>query len=219
MDFNEIKNKVSRKLRNFHIGTLGAIVCTAQLLLELYSFAIALFIFNSPSFPDIFFLVINCIFDLYLVRYFITSKENNSLNPARTAIVLLLISFYVLPSIESAILGIFTTGLGATLLGILLSGVVLGIAYFIFLILEYRHKGKRNHLAMIILGSIMTLIGIAQGALSLTMGVISFISSTNILYDSLMLVYYCLGLIVTVGMPVIFLLYPIYAIRQERRGF
>ena len=43
MNFNDFKFKLQRFFRRIHIGGIGAVVCTADLLLELYSFAITLF--------------------------------------------------------------------------------------------------------------------------------------------------------------------------------
>ena len=220
MNFEDIKNKLKRKFRSFHIGTLGAIVCSAQLLLELYYFALNLFFLNSiSSVSDIIFLVINCVFDLYLVKYFISSKENNSLTPARTGIILLVIANYVIPSIQSIISSVFTNSLGITLLSTMLSGMVLGIVYFIMLILEYRHIGKHNHLIMIIVSALMVVVGLLQAGTMIAMGAIGFIATEDVLYTTLCFIYYLLSGFVTVGTAVVFLLYPIFAIREARRGF
>ena len=180
MNFEDFKNKVRRKLRSFHIGTLGAIVCSVQLLLELYYFALNLFLGSGISdISNIIFLVINCLFDLYLVRYFITAKENNSLAPARTGIVLLVIANYVIPAIRSILTSVFTNSVGITL--------------FSFSLL--------------------------QAGTLIAMGALSFINAADMLYTSLSFIYLLLSGFVTIGTSVIFLLYPIFAIREQRRGY
>ena len=220
MNFEDLKNKLKRKFRSFHIGTLGAAVCTAQLLLELYSFALSLFFLNGASdISSIIFLVINCVFDLYLVRYFITAKENNSLAPARVGIIFLIISNYVIPAIRMVIESVFTNSLGISLFSIVLSGMVLGVIYFILLILEFNHKGKHNHLIMAIVSGLMVLFAIGQGALLIVLGSFGMINSANLLLDSLYLIYYILSAFVVVGTSLIFFLYPIFAIREQKRGF
>lgn len=220
MDFQTLKNKFLRKLHSFHIGTLGAIVCSAQLLLELYSFAIQLFMLDGiNNISSIIFLAINCIFDLYLVKYFITSKENNSLQPARIAIIFLIISNYVLPAIQIGIESLFSNALGQALFGIILSGLVFGIAYFVLLILENKRKGKHNLLFMTIIGAIMVLLALGQGGLAIANGILLLMEPTDILYDALMFIYYLLNGFVIIGMSVIFLLYPVFEIRERRRGY
>lgn len=220
MNFEDFKNKVRRKLRTFHIGTLGAIVCSVQLLLELYNFALNLFLGSGISdISNIIFLVINCLFDLYLVRYFITAKENNSLAPARTGIVLLVIANYVIPAIRSILTSVFTNSVGITLFSAIISGLVLGIIYFILLILEFNHKGKHNHLIMAIIAGLMVVFSLLQAGTLIAMGALSFINAADMLYTSLSFIYLLLSGFVTIGTSVIFLLYPIFAIREQRRGY
>lgn len=220
MKFEDIKNKIKRKFRSFHIGTFGAIVCSAQLILELYNFALNLFINNNVhDVSSIIFLVINCVFDLYLVRYFILSKENNTLTPARTGIILLVVANYVLPAIEAVISSMFTNSLGITLFSTIISGMVLGIIYFVLLILEYRHVGKHNHLIMAVVSGLMVVLSLLQGGTLIAMGAMNFISATNMLYVSLSFIYLVLSAFVTIGISVIFLLYPLFAIRESRRGY
>ena len=220
MNFEDIKNKIKRKLRSFHIGTFGAIVCSVQLILELYNFGLNLFINNNVhDILSIIFLVINCVFDLYLVRYFILSKENNTLTLARTGIILLVVANYVLPAIEAVISSMFTNSLGITLFSTIISGMVLGIIYFVLLILEYRHVGKHNHLIMAVVSGLMVVLSLLQGGTLIAMGAMNFISATNMLYVSLSFIYLVLSAFVTIGISVIFLLYPLFAIRESRRGY
>lgn len=220
MNFNDFKNKMRRKFRNFSIGGIGAAVCSAKLLIELYGFAIQLFLIGiDGDFSSIIFLVINCVFDLYLVRYFITSKENNSLAPARLAIIFLIIANYVLPALQMIVGSIFTSSTGAALLSVVISGTVLGIVYFIMLILEYRKRRKHSYLIMAIVGGLMLLISIAQGALLIVSGVEVLTASSDLLYGVLYLIYYLLNAFVTIGMSLIFFLYPLLALREQKRGY
>lgn len=220
MNFNDFKFKLQRFFRRIHIGGIGAVVCTADLLLELYSFAITLFTnqLNSNNITNIIFLVINCVFDLYLVRYFLQSKENNNLSFAKLAIILLVIANYIMPAISNAIQGILNSSIGMVLFSIILSGGILGIVYFILLVLENKHIGKRNYLIMAILGGIMFLFGIVQGVLNIIMAVETLMVSSD-LSAILLFIYAFLSSFVTIGMGLIFFLFPLFTIREQKRGY
>ena len=72
---------------------------------------------------------------------------------------------------------------------------------------------------MAIIAGLMVVFSLLQAGTLIAMGALSFINAADMLYTSLSFIYLLLSGFVTIGTSVIFLLYPIFAIREQRRGY
>lgn len=226
MDSFKIKNGISRFFKNIKIGTIGAIGTTALLISTLLSFASQLILAKNGGieidYTDFIFLIINAVFYLYLSKYFITSRDSNKLGPAKMAILVLLFSDYIFPTIQSLFYSMFLESEGAAIFGTLLSGAIFGICYFIFVILQDKRIGKHNYLILTIFGALLLISAIIKCVLYFYTGVQYF---TGISEGGEMAMLIIMGItlileaIGSLCFGFVYLLFPIFSLREEKRGY
>lgn len=219
---NDFKAKLLRKLRSFHIGSIGAIatgfaVITTLLNLGYYA---TLGQDMGNNIYQLFATAINCIFYLMLTKNFIRAKQENRLNLINYNLLIITIFEYILPTINMFFISFGVNGvygLGAGLISTLMSSAVFGIAYFVFLGRLNRNVGKNNLTVLKILGGIILLSNLISGGMYIAIAFDGLVLASA--SDYLGLISYILEGVGMILFGLVYFLYPFYVRREEKFGY
>lgn len=189
--------------KNFPI--LGAISCIVYVLFKIISLFFAIFI-NKESVDtlDIIELAIDIMFYMLVAYYFYKYRSRGSSN---YAMLMLLITTYLIPFIISVIESAVTLSLYFVSVGILLG---LGIAYSIILILNSKKEKKGYRITMLVLGILMVIGGIYGFGVILSGLVDLFIYYEPTTSSIIAYVLSVVDAFISLMFYVLFMLYPIY---------
>lgn len=210
-----------RKLKNINLGSIGLLICLIGLFVTLADFANELF-FNSQqgfNFTNFIYLIINVFFYIIVGRSFLIARNSGEFMYARYGIVILIISQYVMPTVRTLLQVLIFQGVLAIVdyvsIGLFLGSAAFGIAYFIFMILEFRQSGKNFYIPMFIFGIILLIINIFLGAVNVYAG-IKVLMTPEIgpyqIINAILSFFEGLG---SIAMGVLFFLYPLYGILRR----
>ncbi len=220
-------NKIVRFFKNLNAGSFGIIASITMVIAELLSLlSLVLSKSYENGFYELFITAINVLFYLSIGRYFFKSKNYDDLRSIAIALGILAIFDYVVPSIEMLINGAIVGGLGFATLGILLSGAVIGILYFVFLILDMKRKMRNPYIFLIIFGALLLALNIAYAAFTIIGGleIINLLNGAELeTSEFAAYIISCISMfliaLANVLYGVVYLLYPILKSRKEKRGY
>ena len=232
MNTVKLRTLFNKFLSTNTLGTLGAIICTIGLISTLLNFGSTMYLASinpdvTIGFTDWLYLIINGFFYLSVAKTFITAKNTGNFSAARYGVIILVIANFVLPLISTFASSILA-GAGAAALFYVSLGLlsVLGCVYFVFLILEYRKKGKYNNKVMLGLGIaifVLSFLGLAANiytfSIMLDIALINSTGTNETIAYVLGFLPYILDGINGVLTGLILLLYPIITRRRERLGY
>ena len=217
---NELKNKIMRKLRSFHVGTLGAIatglaVINCLVALGFYATSSANM---SDSIYQLILTAINCLFYLMLTKNFLVAKESNRLGLVNQNLLIICIFEYIFPAIDQLVFGLAgngLSGLNAALVTTLFSSSLAGILYFVFLGKLNRSESKSTLTILKVLGVIIFVANVANASLY-------FADCANITFNISGILYLCYSILkglTSILFGTVFLLYPFFTRREEKYGY
>lgn len=219
---NDFKAKLLRKLRSFHIGSIGAIATGFAVITTLLNlgYIATLGLSTGDNIYQLVITGINCLFYLMLTKNFITAKQENKLNLINYNLLIITIFEYIFPTINlflSLIAANGIYGLGAGLVSTLLTSAAAGIAYFIFLGKLNRNSGKHNLTILKVLGGLILLSNLVSGGMYIGMAFqnLNLVSVT----DYLLVISYVLEGIGLILFGLVYFLYPFYVRREEKFGY
>lgn len=219
---NDFKAKFLRRIRKFHIGSVGALATGIAVITTLLNLGYYATLGQEVG-DNIYQLVltaINCLFYLMLTKNFIQAKQSNRLNLINYNLLIITIFEYIFPTIQLFLFsfgvnGIY--GLGIGLASTLLSSSAIGIAYFIFLGRLNKGIGKNNPLILKILGGLILLSNIFSAGMYFAIAFDGLILST--VSDYLALIINMLEGIGVILFGLVYFLYPFYVTREQKFGY
>lgn len=148
------------RLREETISQIGVILASISIILTLASMLFTLLTAEIEG-NFVYYLVknlLNIIFYFFILVYFNRGKTNGYFN--YVAICMLLISNYIIPTIFNIIQGLWSLSFNSVNSLLLPISTVLGIVYFIILILNAKERKSGYLITLVVLGTIMFIFAI-----------------------------------------------------------
>ncbi len=206
-----------RWINKYNFSRFASIAVAVLLVLELVSLVMSAIVYRSydtSNFGSLLSAIISLVFLLLVCNYFYKSRDN--LYYGFYAILLLLLSEYIIPLILNLFLGILSGAIAIILPSLV---TVVAIVYFVFIALENRKREKKYSTGLMITGFIFAGVAIAYAIMSLISygtllsSLIDSGTSWSSMFDTiLMIVEYIVEIL---AFPLIFASYPL-VLRKER---
>lgn len=184
---------------------LGAISCIVYVLFKIICLFLSMFIMDiKASSFDIIDLGIDIVFYLVVASYF---YKNRSRGNSTYAMLMLMIATYLLPFIMSIIDSLANLSFDFVIVGLFF---FFGIIYSIILILNSKNEKKGYKITLLVLGILMTLIGIYNFIFDIYYLIYIFNqvgTTTSIIYLNSIDIF---DAFISLMFYVLFMLYPIY---------
>lgn len=210
-------NDIKRFLKNINLGLIGLIVCFVGIVGEMLEFAAELFMTGDAVRIDAInfvYLIINVLFYFYIARMFLIAAKEKDFSLARFGIGVFVITEYIMPAIRMLFFGGFS-GVILYFPYFLLSGAAVGVAYFVFMVLEWRNSGKNYYIPMMIIGILLFLINLAF-ATSNIYTIVVMIGAPLTAYEIALCIVTALAAINDVLLGFLFMMYPIYGFLRRK---
>src|SRR5574344_235569 len=176
------------RINDDELSKVGASLSGAYAFFSLLGFALLVFVDHVTDFSNILNAALTIIFYIFVCSYFMKGKSTPYY--FYVAILSLLISDYILPIIQFIILGTasaFTSGFSFSFI-LLPLGLITGLLYFIFLMLERKNPQKRNITALIVISIIMIVFGVFNAAFEIYKVVLALINAAEAFTDIMWLI-------------------------------
>lgn len=178
-----------RKIKDiFSLANIGTYACLFMALCYLASFVLTLFnsrmlnesLDQSSYIYNLFLILINVVF--FVLTGLDFNKSRNDFSRAFQAMFYLSFSYYVLPLISGIVLSILLATSFSSFIMMLISTItslVLGVIYFIFMILENKNREKKYQKILLVLGILISAFALFTFVLTLYSLFSSMVDSSN----------------------------------------
>lgn len=221
-------DKIKRFFRKDLTPPIGIIACATYVVVALINIVVYLIQLqaNGMSLKQSSFmyllinLIIDCVFYLLVCNYFRKASENYFY--AYYAMILITVSTYIIPIIFQFIEGIAVSleGGGLTALLVLVGSIIsaiLGILYFIFMLLEVKNKKRTYQTLLLVIGGLIC--GIACYNFVVNMFNYSLIFTRLDALDITNNILWVVSSVIELAFASLYLLYAIDIKRIRTRGY